>query len=153
MAWRQGQWFGDPSISPVEDYRFGFYGPRERDWDEIAYNAPYYLIVKSAGNDRGDNGAGVAEPDGGADGYDCVSTPAPAKNIITVGAVNDLPNGYTGAPNVIMTSFSGWEPTDDGRVKPDVVGNGTSLLSLGNGTNDYTNRTGTSMATPSMVIS
>ena len=26
-----------------------------QEWDEIAYNAPYYQIVKSAGNDRNDD--------------------------------------------------------------------------------------------------
>jgi hypothetical protein len=46
-------WHGDPSISETEDYSFGYYNNNSRSWDEIAHNAPNYLIVKSAGNDRG----------------------------------------------------------------------------------------------------
>ena len=57
--------------------------------DFIAFNAPYYLIVKSAGNDRNDYPATSfvhlvwdgtwklvnveRDPDGGTDGYDCLS--------------------------------------------------------------------------------
>ncbi|MEO8403935.1 MAG: hypothetical protein ABI480_05055, partial [Chitinophagaceae bacterium] len=32
-----------------EDYKFGYYSAQAQLWDSIAYNAPYYLIVKSAG--------------------------------------------------------------------------------------------------------
>ena len=45
-------WFGDASVSPTEDYLFGFYDGEARSWDQIANAAPYYLPVKSAGNDR-----------------------------------------------------------------------------------------------------
>ena len=45
-----------------------------------------------------------------------------------VGAVNDVLN-YTGPGSVGMSSFSSWGPTDDGRIKPDVVGNGVGLFS------------------------
>jgi len=100
-------WYGDITISPVEDYGFGFYDAKARAWDAIAYNAPYYTIVKSAGNDRNDGpspGEGhwvwasgswvwstdTRDKDGGADGYDCVSWNGTAKNIITVGAVYDM---------------------------------------------------------------
>ncbi len=31
-------------------------------WDSIAYNAPYYLIVKSVGNNRDVNGPDVGQP-------------------------------------------------------------------------------------------
>lgn len=49
-------WFGDISISQ-EDYKFGFYDETAQAFDQIAYAAPYYLIVKSAGNDRNNSGA------------------------------------------------------------------------------------------------
>lgn len=58
-------WHGTPSISPDEDYHFGFYNVDSRTLDNIAYNAPNYLIVRAAGNDRGegpsDAGNGKAE--------------------------------------------------------------------------------------------
>lgn len=47
-------WFGINVFSEVEDASFGYYDTIARDWDLVAYNAPNYLIVKSAGNDRGE---------------------------------------------------------------------------------------------------
>ncbi|MCH7799696.1 MAG: peptidase S8, partial [Planctomycetes bacterium] len=81
-------WYGDTTVSQTEDAQFGFYDYTARTWDQIAFNAPHYLICKSAGNDRGDghNGghwawsAGVGwlwsgrsrDDDGGAAGYDTI---------------------------------------------------------------------------------
>ncbi|HMG07489.1 MAG TPA: hypothetical protein VK609_03205, partial [Mucilaginibacter sp.] len=51
------EWFGLPGDSV--DYTFGFYDTRAQSWDKIAYNAPYYLIVESAGNSRSSNGPAI----------------------------------------------------------------------------------------------
>ena len=149
-------WNGSTSVSPTEDYLFGFYNSQARTWDQIAYNAPFFLITKSAGNDRGDGPSnagqnGEPEKDGGLDGYDCIGGSGNSKNILTVGAVNEVLN-YTGPSNVVMSSFSGWGPTDDGRIKPDVVGKGVNVYSL-NSTNNtaYTTMSGTSMSSPNVV--
>ncbi|UCE67668.1 MAG: IPTL-CTERM sorting domain-containing protein [Candidatus Zixiibacteriota bacterium] len=161
-------WYGDIGISTTEDYGFGFYSGDARAWDQIAYNAPYYTIVKSAGNDRNDAGPGPGEghyvwdggwiwstdtrdPDGGADGYDCISYAGTAKNIITVGAVDDITGGYSAPGDVVMSSFSGWGPVDDGRIKPDVVANGISLYSSMDDSNSaYDYLSGTSMSAPNL---
>lgn len=161
------EWYGDPNISNIEDYKFGCYTDQAKDWDEIATTYPNYLICKSAGNDRGDNksgstwyysngnqGSGTAPgQDGGASGYDCISTNGNAKNILTVGAVEKIGgnsgNGWTQTSDVVMSSFSGWGPTDDGRVKPDIVSPGVSVKSaISTGTTNYDTYNGTSMATP-----
>jgi hypothetical protein len=156
-GWRQGtsgwDWYGTSSVSPVEDYLFGFYGSRSRDWDIIAYNAPNYLITKSAGNDRGEGPSnagqdGNPEKDGGNDGYDCIGDGGTAKNILTVGAVREVLN-YTGPSSVIMSSFSGWGPADDGRIKPDVVAKGVDLYSpVSTNNTSYSTYSGTSMSSP-----
>jgi len=141
-------WQGNTGISTLEDYLFGFYDGQARDWDNIAYNAPYYLIVKSAGNDRNEGPGSGSYPDDGP--YDCISHAGVAKNILTVGAVGDISGGYTQPSDVIMSSFSSWGPADDGRIKPDIVTNGTGLYSSDNGHDaDYTSLSGTSMASPS----
>lgn len=146
-------WWGDGSISNTQDYLFGFYDATAQGWDEIANNAPYYLICKSAGNDRGDGPDGLTqEIDGGDNGYDCISQTGVAKNILTIGAVNDIPAGYSAPANVVMTGFSGWGPTDDGRIKPELVANGVDLFSpIATSDNAYDIYSGTSMATPNVA--
>lgn len=158
-----GQWGAN------EDYKFGYYSSETQMFDSIAYNAPYYLIVKSSGNNRNENGPAVGQPYwrydasntminagnrpagiSSNDGYDIISTYGTAKNILTVGAVNALENGYNRSEDVVMSSFSSWGPTDDGRIKPDVVANGVNLVSsIATSDNAYANYSGTSMASPS----
>lgn len=150
-GWSGSTWYGNPNISTEEDYKFGWYSSYTRDWDQIAYNAPFYLIVKSAGNDRNDAApAGGAYPDDCPTGYDCIGTQGVAKNILTIGAVNDVTN-YTGPGSVGMSSFSGWGPADDGRIKPDIVGNGVGLTSSVSGSDSqYSSYSGTSMSAPNV---
>jgi hypothetical protein len=163
------EWWGDPRVSTYEDYRLGHYNDKARDWDNIMYNAPYYLIVKSSGNKRNDNGPSIGQPywtrtasggwervaarQSGAvssnDGYNIIPLYGNAKNILLVGAIQTLPGGYTQPSDVRMSTFSSWGPTDDGRIKPDVVANGVSLLSAGSTSNTaYRTTSGTSMASP-----
>ncbi len=161
-------WYGDVSIDANEDPNFGLYSSYAADWDQIAHDAPHYLIVKSAGNDRNDTGPAdptdghyywdgawlfstdYRAPDGGLDGYDSISTVATAKNILTVGAVFDIPGGWSAPADVVMSSFSNWGPTDDGRIKPDLVANGIALTSSSDsGDSDYLSLSGTSMSSPS----
>lgn len=160
-------WIGG---SGDEDPKFGFYGQISRDWDLIAYQAPDYLVVKSAGNDRTDFGPAPGETytivdDNGnplgtstqqrpADcaplGFDCLALHSVAKNILTIGAVDDIQGGYSplvGPAQVSMAPFSAWGPTDDGRIKPDLVANGVLLLSTWiNEFSPYAIATGTSMS-------
>ncbi len=161
-------WYGNKNINESEDYRFGFYNSNAERWDEIANNAPYYLIVKSAGNDRNDDGPNSGDPhyyrnnqfdwvkttkERDADGkYDCIPPKGTAKNILTVGAVKDIPGGYSSPSDVKITKFSSWGPTDDGRIKPDLVGNGKSLKSTDdNNDQAYTKKSGTSMSAPNVT--
>lgn len=143
-------WYGDSNISNVEDYTFGFYSTECNEVDDMACQAPYYLICKSAGNDRGDyNGSGPQEPDGGADGFDCITDWGNAKNVMTVGAVYDIPSGYSSPSDVVMASFSNWGPTDDGRIKPDICANGIGLYSsISTNNTSYGTMSGTSMSSP-----
>jgi len=152
----------------AEDYKFGYYSYDAQLFDSIAYNAPYYLIVKAAGNSRSENGPNVGEtywrfnaggtminagprPQGinSNDEYDNIPTYGVAKNILTIGAVLPVPNGYKQPQDVKGSSFSSWGPTDDGRIKPDVVADGVNVLSsTAASDNAYTSYSGTSMATP-----
>ncbi|MGD1049193.1 MAG: S8 family serine peptidase, partial [Candidatus Krumholzibacteriaceae bacterium] len=164
-------WYGDTAISDQTDYHFGFYDSEAQIVDQIANAAPNYLPVVAASNDRGEGPTSqpikhyyydtrygtwrfstkTRQLDGGTTGYDCIPYGMQlSKNSLTVGAVMDVPT-YTGPSSVVMTSFSSWGPADDGRIKPDIVGNGWQLYSSWS-TSDvsYATASGTSMATPNV---
>ena len=89
--------------------------------------------------------------DGAPDGYDSMGPEKCSKNILTIGAIDDLPHGYQGPENVVMADFSNWGPTDDGRIKPDLVANGIAVFSPAPvGEVEYVAMTGTSSASPSV---
>ncbi len=164
-------WYGSGTTAAGYEDHFGQYNTYARDIDVLAYSMPYYLIFWAAGNDRGDNpatGNAVALTPGGASvpydpalhppgdrtykgGYDTVSYNGLGKNVLTVGALSDAVSGGLRSPgSAIMTSFSSWGPTDDGRIKPDVMANGNVLTSTSYaGDASYSTMSGTSMATPS----
>ncbi len=159
-------WYGNPNEDASEDIDFGHYGSVAREWDQIANQAPYHLIVKSAGNDRNDgpsagtshrvwSGSGWVTSTATRDddpSYGSVSSYSMAKNILVVGAVNEISNGYSQPSNVVMSNFSCWGPTDDGRIRPDIVAKGVAVYSplAGNNT-QYASWQGTSMASPAVT--
>ena len=148
-GWDDGRWFGNADISDQEDYNFGFYGPKARLLDGIAHNSPYYLMVWSAGNDRTDNGDGSFPADGP---YDIIGPWQAGKNVMTVGAVQKISAGYEQPNDVVMSSFSSWGPTDDGRIKPDLVGAGVNLFSTFEQFDEhYSAISGTSMSAPNVT--
>lgn len=167
------EWYGNTQISNYEDYKFGLYDSQSQSWDRIAYNAPYYLIVKSAGNKGDETGPGISKTDttktlekyylgstndtsnvarSKNDTFDNLPTYSVAKNVLTVGAVSIIPNGPSLASDIKISSFSSWGPTDDGRIKPDIVGPGVNLFSTTNvSTKSYAFLSGTSMASPQVA--
>ncbi|MDO8632170.1 MAG: S8 family serine peptidase, partial [Phycisphaerales bacterium] len=161
-------WYGDVNVSTFEDYFFGFYSLESASWDTIAYKKPYYLIVKAAGNDRNYGPApgtthfvsiggnwvltNTVRSLNGNNGYDSISHSGLSKNILSVGAVGDVIGGYAGPGSVVMSSFSSWGPADDGRIKPDVVGNGIDLYSASSASDTaYIGKSGTSMSSPNVT--
>ena len=130
--------------SNVPLWYIGYYDSNARDIDRIVYNAPYYLPICSAGNDRQ---SGENPSDGG---YDYLTDKSVAKNNIVVAATFEVLD-YEDASDVFMSSFSSWGPTDDGRIKPDISAKGVNMYSASGGSNSsYTNMSGTSMATPNV---
>lgn len=144
-------WFGQPNED--KDANFGRYSTVTQQWDKFVAESNT-IVVKSASNNRDDAGAlaGTGHthygdsntlhydyhgPDGDYDSLDVVAS---AKNVITVGAVDDSGE---------MTGYSGWGPTDDGRIKPDIVANGSSLYSTMDNSS-YGSMSGTSMSAPTV---
>ncbi|MBL7160250.1 MAG: S8 family serine peptidase [Candidatus Aenigmarchaeota archaeon] len=99
-----------------------------------------FISIWAAGNERSYACTSTWAP---YPGYNTTGVAATAKNNIVVGAVDD---------SEAMSSFSSWGPTDDGRIRPDVVVPGVSISSLDDDSNsDCTVKSGTSMATPAVA--
>jgi subtilisin family serine protease len=119
----------------------GAYNANAAEVDSFMWDHKDMLVVFSAGNSGTDvDQDGVIDPDS-------IGSPGTAKNVLTVGAAeNERPSiagtwssfGY--AANPIhddpmadnfdgMAAFSSRGPTDDGRIKPDVVAPGTYIVS------------------------
>jgi hypothetical protein len=69
---------------------------------------------------------------------------------MTVGAVNQVLS-YVDASSVVMSTFSSWGPSDDGRIKPDIVAKGVGVVSttIGSSTSSGS-QSGTSMSSPAV---
>ncbi len=163
---------------PAKSSYFGQYGELSATIDQICSDLPYYLPVFACGNDRDDSAPpegtaywypamnnGVytwskvasytrtndAKGDGEINlGFDTIQPMATGKNTLAVGAVNDAVNdGQRALQAGSMSTFSGWGPTDDGRIKPDLVANGTDMIMI-KATDDYSTSpaSGTSFSAP-----
>lgn len=127
-------------------WTFGAYNDTASYWDEIAVNAPFYLPFVAAGNEQASNGSGKT---GALQGYDVITGSSASKNVITVGAVN---------ADRSMSNYSNFGPTDDGRVKPDVIARGTGInSSIATGDTAYSGdgpeSSGTSYSSPAAAAS
>ncbi len=136
----------------VPDWYFGAYIYQAKDWDEIMYNAPYYLAVIAAGNSQTDIYNDSPMFSDTEFNYDSLVGFALSKNGITVGATQKTDIGTDGTLiDASIASFSSFGPSDEGRIKPDLVGHGVGIYSAFNGANDsYNYITGTSAAAPSV---
>ena len=124
------------STTPV--WQFGAYDAEAMGWDRLTKAAPYYLPFVAGGNEQKSNG-NMSKL-----GYDLMTGSSAAKNSMTVGALNG---------DKAMSDYSNWGPTDDGRIKPEIVARGTAINSA-QGTSDTAysgaveSSSGTSYAAP-----
>lgn len=129
----------------------GAYINTSRSWDQLMFNAPYYLMVVAAGNDG--NTPITHNPLDGNFGYDKLTGFATSKNNLVVANASSIQVDSNGKfLSATINSSSSQGPTDDLRIKPDITGLGTNIYStLDNADNAYGNLTGTSMATPNVT--
>jgi subtilisin-like proprotein convertase family protein len=134
----------------LPSWYIGTYDQDAKNWDEIAYLAPYYLMVASAGNSGDDQN----NTDPISFGIDKLTGNKTAKNNLIIANCQDVSVNSVGdilSPAVINNSSS-QGPTDDRRIKPDLTGNGTGLTSTNSSSNTSTaTLTGTSMSSPNVA--
>ena len=173
-------WYGEESVDPNEDLKFGKYTDKEARFDAFIYGSKKLLVFAAAGNDRKESpeqinfqrqpvdhyvydvdNTGqrigrevhgvVRKPDGLDAGLDTVVGICVAKNSLCIGAIPDIPSALTAASleNIESASYTNWGPTDDGRIKPDLVATGNDLVSTSDADDEaILPETGTSMASP-----
>ncbi len=105
--------YGDENTQTANLWLYGSYDKEAADWDAMLKAAPNYLPFVAAGNEQQSSGN-----NGTKNGYDIMTGPASSKNAMAIGAVN---------ADKTMSTYSNWGPTDDGRVKPDIVARGTGI--------------------------
>jgi hypothetical protein len=144
-------WYGNYDFSHLDTYS-GTYGTDDSKFDKIVYSQPQQIIIKSTGNYFGigpaansvkyryDTVAGAwvqfaageeLPPANCSLGYNCIGYGSLAKNIITVGAVNQLTTTgqkYTQSTDVVKYSSGSAGPRKDGAVKPDLVAVGVDMI-------------------------
>ncbi len=129
--------YGYSNTSP-DLWLYGAYDQTALSWDTLLNSTPNYLPFIAVGNEQQNNGNGSKM------GFDIITGSCAAKNTMVIGAVNG---------DKSMSDYSNWGPTDDGRIKPDLVAKGTGINSAqataddaysGNGENS----SGTSYAAP-----
>jgi photosystem II stability/assembly factor-like uncharacterized protein len=162
------EWWGGQTDH--SDANFGKYGKDSKEIDRILADNPYLVSVVAAGNQLA-----YVPPFQPADHYwwqrpeppnmqghwiestikrlpdlateagklDTIAGLGISKNAICVGAIQQL--ARPGAPQSIA-DFSSWGPTDDGRVKPDLVAPGQKVNIVRNGV--LKSLEGTSFAAP-----
>jgi len=125
---------------------YGNYHYHSRETDIFMWEHPDMLILFAAGNEGPEDNT--------------VTPPSTAKNAITVGASENYRPLDSRSDNIDeIAYFSSIGPTDDNRIKPDVVAPGTFIISTRSSMPDatyprgildnyYAYSSGTSMATP-----
>jgi len=136
----------------VPDWYFGSYINVSRQWDDIMYHAPYYLMVTAAGNAQ--NSRDNDSPNFGKnhEGFDLLLGFATSKNCLVIAGASTQIDNNGQLKQAEVASYSSFGPLDDGRIKPDLGGDGTLIFTADSGTNNsYASSLGTSMATPGVT--
>ncbi|KPM31071.1 Peptidase S8 and S53 subtilisin kexin sedolisin [Croceitalea dokdonensis DOKDO 023] len=133
----------------VPDWYFGSYIKVAQDWDNIMYHAPYYLMVTAAGNAQRSKDNEVPNYGKSVDGFDLLVGFTTAKNGLVVAAADTDIDTSGDLKRAIVSNYSSLGPVDDGRIKPDIAGDGGMVMSTAaTGDQNYHSAMGTSMAAP-----
>jgi len=143
--------YGPELTSNNQLWLLGAYTSDARAIDGFCFSNPFYLPVFAAGNSRNDTSVPYSMQMATKYGYDQIAGEAIGKNVLTVAAVEGV-SSYTGPDSVVMSSFSSFGPSDDGRIKPEIAMKGVNVRSTTFTSDTSTGlMSGTSMAAPGVT--
>ena len=143
--------FSDSGTPNISYSYFGTYDDFAEDLDAIHFAKPHHLAICSAGNDGTYNNT-----DSVINRHDKLTDMSTAKNNLVVANAKKILYFESGFELIRINESSSQGPTNDFRIKPDITGIGTNILSTDlntnniNTTNLYSRKTGTSMAAPNI---
>ena len=138
----------------VPDWYFGSYIKVSQDWDKIMYNAPYYLMVSAAGNAKRSRDNESPNYGKAQDGFDLLLGFTTAKNGLVIAGADVKLTATGELKEGAVSGYSSFGPIDDGRIKPDLAGDGTLIYSTSSqNDSSYNSSMGTSMAAPGVTSS
>jgi len=160
-------WYSLESENSSKAYQFGYYDSKAQEWDSVAYLAPNYLIVKAVGNSRGtgpesqpvkhwkvdenlncfEDSTSVRQINGAENGFESLAGSSVSKNVLVVGGVESSVDDFSDLSSISPIDGSGFGPTDDGRIKPDLVAPSGAYTSSSVSDNSYSISSGTSSST------
>jgi len=139
---------GDLSISAES---IGYYGSISKTIDQILNVYPYYTMILAAGNDGDESYTSLGQA---LKGIDLMVDYNVSKNSISVGSINNQNFPWT---ETTLSNFSSGGPTNDGRIKPEIMSLGEDYRVAGwdednpDKKDTYFIVNGTSFASPSLT--
>lgn len=168
-------WVANYELNKKDTYSSS-YSIHDANYDKLVYKNNYLIVLKGAGNSFGGGPNGTLPnfkwdsatnsyipflpsdelpPKNCSNGYNCIGWGSLAKNIITIGATDQLTtndNRYLNPTSLQRASYSSAGPRKDGAIKPDISAVGSNILFAGysndNITDSYYFGSGTSFSTP-----
>ena len=157
----RAMWWGGQAAR--EDPAFGRYGREAAGADALVHRTDL-PVVWPAGNERLDAGPRAGEQHYHAGSctalfgdahlqertlqFGTLGGAAVAKNVLTIGAARTVARDALAAERIVPLDASGFGPTDDGRIKPDLLAGGDAVRSASVAADDaYAVLAGSSSAT------
>lgn len=87
-------------------------------------------------------------------GFDTIVSTGSAKNNLTIGNIRDVTGSVNQSADLAISKSSSRGPSDDGRIKPDLVADGESILTLGSenaNSTSFGSSNGTSYSAPGVT--
>jgi len=139
---------GELAISPES---IGYYSSISKTIDQILNVYPYYTMILASGNDGDESYTSLGQA---LEGIDLMVDYNVSKNSISVGSINNQNFPWA---ETTLSDFSSGGPTNDGRIKPEIMSLGEGYRVAGWNEDDSEDKdsyfivNGTSFASPSLT--